>query len=149
MSHGPLDRQQIQERLLRSPFNTWLDLEVVTANPERQEAVMRLKMRPEFERLPGTGQWHGGPIAAAIDIVGDYALAMLFGQPLPTINLRVDYLRPGKATLTLVARIRRSGKTVGVVDVDVLNEDGEPVAIGRANYSTAVDASKPSEHLAR
>ena len=98
---------------------------------------MRLKMRPEFERLAGSGQWHGGPIAAAIDIVGDYGLAMLLGKPLPTINLRVDYLRPGKGTLTLIARIRRTGKTVGVVDVDVLNEAGDLIAIGRANYSTA------------
>ena len=136
MSDGPLNREQIQERLLHSPFNAFLDLEVVTADPEKQEVVMRLKMRPEFERLAGSGQWHGGPIAAAIDIVGDYALAMLVGKPLPTINLRVDYLRPGKGTLTLAARIRRSGKTVGVVDVDVLDEAGEPVAIGRANYST-------------
>jgi len=136
VSDGPLNRQQIQERLLRSPFNALLDLEVVTADPKKQEVVMRLKMRPEFERLASAGQWHGGPIAAAIDIVGDYALAMLFGKPLPTINLRVDYLRPGEDTLTLVALIRRSGKTVGVVDVDVLNEAGEPVAIGRANYST-------------
>jgi len=136
VSDGPLNRQQIQERLLRSPFNALLDLEIVTADPKKQEVVMRLKMRPEFERLAGTGQWHGGPIAAAIDIVGDYALAMLFGKPLPTINLRVDYLRPGKDTLTLVALIRRSGKTVGVVDVDVLNKAGELVAIGRANYST-------------
>ena len=136
MSDGPLNRQQIQERLLHSPFNAFLDLEVVTADPEKREVVMRLKMRPEFERLAGTGQWHGGPIAAAIDIVGDYGLAMLFGKPLPTINLRVDYLRPGKETLTLVAHIRRSGKTVGVVDVDVLSEAGELVAIGRANYST-------------
>jgi uncharacterized protein (TIGR00369 family) len=136
VSDGPLNRQQIQERLLQSPFNALLDLEVVTADPQKQEVVMRLKMRPEFERLAGTGQWHGGPIAAAIDIVGDYALAMLFGKPLPTINLRVDYLRPGKDTLTLVALIRRSGKTVGVVDVEVLNEAGELVAIGRANYST-------------
>jgi uncharacterized protein (TIGR00369 family) len=136
MSDGPLNRHQIQERLLASPFNVFLDLEVVTADPEKKEVVMRLKMRPEFERLAGSGQWHGGPIAAAIDIAGDYALAMLLGKPLPTINLRVDYLRPGKDTLTLVARIRRSGKTVGVVDVDVLDEAGEPVAIGRANYST-------------
>ena len=136
MSDGPLNRQQIQERLSQSPFNALLDLEVVTADPKKQEVVMRLKMRPEFERLAGTGHWHGGPIAAAIDIVGDYALAMLFGKPLPTINLRVDYLRPGKDTLTLVALIRRSGKTVGVVDVEVLNEAGELVAIGRANYST-------------
>jgi uncharacterized protein (TIGR00369 family) len=136
VSDGPLNRQQIQERLLQSPFNAFLDLEVVTADPEKREVVMRLKMRPEFERLAGTGQWHGGPIAAAIDIVGDYGLAMLFGKPLPTINLSVDYLRPGKETLTLVAHIRRSGKTVGVVDVDVLSEAGELVAIGRANYST-------------
>jgi uncharacterized protein (TIGR00369 family) len=136
VSDGPLNRQQIQERLLQSPFNAFLDLEVVTADPEKREVVMRLKMRPEFERLAGTGQWHGGPIAAAIDIVGDYGLAMLFGKPLPTINLSVDYLRPGKETPTLVAHIRRSGKTVGVVDVDVLSEAGELVAIGRANYST-------------
>jgi uncharacterized protein (TIGR00369 family) len=136
MSDGPLTREQIQERLLHSPFNAFLDLEVVSADPEKQEIVMRLKMRPEFERLAGGGQWHGGPIAAAIDIVGDYALAMLFGKPLPTINLRVDYLRPGKDTLTLAARIRRSGKTVGVVDVDVLDQGGALVAIGRANYST-------------
>ena len=64
MSDGPLNRQQIQERLLQSPFNALLDLEVVTADPQKQEVVMRLKMRPEFERLSGTGQWHGGPIAA-------------------------------------------------------------------------------------
>jgi uncharacterized protein (TIGR00369 family) len=136
MSDGTLNVQQIQERLLHSPFNALLDLEVVTADPEKREVVMRLKMRPEFERLAGSGQWHGGPIAAAIDTVGDYALAMLSGKPLPTINLRVDYLRPGKDTLTLIARIRRSGKTVGVVDIDVLDEAGALVAIGRANYST-------------
>jgi len=137
VSDVPLNRQQLQARLLDSPFNAFLDLEVVTADPEKQEIVMRLKRRPEFERLAGTGQWHGGPIAAAIDIAGDYALAMLLGKPLPTINLRVDYLRPGKDTLTLVAHIRRTGKSVGVVDVDVLNESGELVAIGRVNYSTA------------
>jgi uncharacterized protein (TIGR00369 family) len=140
MSDGPLNRQQLQERLLHSPFNAFLDLEVVTTDPEKQEVAMRVKMRPEFERLAGTGHWHGGPIAAAIDIVGDYALAMMFGNPLPTINLRVDYLRPGKDTLMLIARIRRSGKTVAVVDVDVVNDAGELVAIGRANYSTATPA---------
>jgi uncharacterized protein (TIGR00369 family) len=136
MSAEPLSRQQIQERLLHSPFNAFLDLEVVSADPGKLELVMRLKMRPELERLAGSGQWHGGPIAAAIDIAGDYTLAMLLGNPLPTINLRVDYLRPGKGTLTFVARVRRNGKTVGVVDVEVLNETGELVAIGRANYST-------------
>jgi uncharacterized protein (TIGR00369 family) len=137
VSDAPLSKEQLQEKLAHSAFNAFLGLEVMTADPEKQEVVMRLKMRPEFERLAGTGQWHGGPIAAAIDTVGDYALVMLVGKPLPTLNLRVDYLRPGYNTLTLVGRIRRAGKTVGVVDVDVLNEAGALVAIGRANYATA------------
>jgi acyl-coenzyme A thioesterase PaaI-like protein len=38
--------------------------------------------------------------------------------------------------LTVIARVRRSGKTVGIVDVDVLNDSNVLVAIGRANYST-------------
>ena len=94
-------------------------------------------MRPEFERTAGSGQWHGGPIAAAIDVTGDFALAMLIGNPLPTINFSVDYLRPASGNLTLIARVRRRGKTVGVVDVDVLNEAGVLLAVGRASYSTA------------
>ena len=145
MSDGALNGQQLQERLLQSPFNAFLNLEVVSADSEKQEVIIGIKMRAEFERLAGTGHWHGGPIAAAIDIVGDYALAMMLGNPLPTINLRVDYLRPGKGTLTLVARIRRSGKTVAVVDVDVVNAAGELVAIGRANYSTAPPATQSKD----
>ena len=80
-------------------------------------------MRPEFERGKGTGQWHGGPIAAIIDTVGDYALIMALRRGLPTINFRVDYLRPAiKTALITTATVRRNGKSVGVVDVDVFNE---------------------------
>lgn len=137
MSDNPLSAAQIQEQFLRSPFNAFLNLEVQSADLEKQELVVHLTMRPEFERFGGAGQWHGGPIAAAIDVTGDYALAMLIGTPLPTINLGVDYLRPATGRLTLIARVRRRGKTVGVVDVDVLNESGGLLAVGRASYSTA------------
>ena len=132
-----MSREQIQERMLQSNFNVFLGLKVISADPEKQEVVMRLKKRLEFERRGG--QWHGGPIAGVIDTVGDYALAMMTGRPLPTINLRVDYLRPAdSASLTVVARVRRSGKTVAVVDVEVSSDDsGVLVAIGRLNYSTA------------
>lgn len=136
MSDGPLNREQLQERLLRSPFNAFLNLEVLTSDLEKQELVVLLKMRPEFERIAGSGHWHGGPIAAAIDVTGDFALAMLIGNPLPTINFSVDYLRPASGRLTLAARVRRRGKTMGVVDVDVLNESGLLLAVGRASYST-------------
>ena len=80
MSDGPLSRELIQQRLFDSPFNAFLGLEVLSADPGKSELVMRLNMRPELERAAGSGQWHGGPIAAAIDIVGDYALAMLLGK---------------------------------------------------------------------
>ena len=56
---------------------------------------MTCAMRPEFERGAGTGQWHGGPMAAIIDTVGDYALIMALRRGLPTINFRVDYLAAG------------------------------------------------------
>jgi uncharacterized protein (TIGR00369 family) len=138
VSETPLDREAIQERLGRSPFIAFLNLTVVSAAPARQQLVVRAAMRPEFERGAGSGQWHGWPIAAIIDTVGDYALAMLIGRPLPTVNFRVDYLRPAIDTaLVVTATVRRSGRLVGVVDVDVADEAGRLLAIGRATYATA------------
>ncbi len=134
----PLSAEGIQQMLTQSPFIEFLNLEVVSVDPQREEIVMRAPLRPEFERGRGTGQWHGGPIAAIIDTVGDYALVMLLGRPLPTINFRVDYLRPAINTaLIATARVRRNGRSVGVVDVDIANEAGVLLAIGRASYATA------------
>ncbi len=134
----PLSAERIQQMLAHSPFIEFLKLEVVSVAPERTEIVMRAPLRPEFERGRGSGQWHGGPIAAIIDTVGDYALVMLLGRPLPTINFRVDYLRPAIITaLIATARVRRNGRSVGVVDVDIANEAGILLAIGRASYATA------------
>ena len=138
MSAAPLSAAELQERLAHSAFIDFLGLVVVSADAEKQEVLMRATMRPEFERGRGSGQWHGGPIAAVIDTVGDYALVMLLGRPLPTVNFRVDYLRPAIDTALIVtATVRRSGRLVGVVDVDVANEAGQLLAIGRATYATA------------
>ena len=138
MSTSPLTVPELQQRLTHSPFIEFLGLTVIEANPEVQRVTMTLPMRGEFERGKGSGQWHGGPIAAVIDTVGDYALVMMLGRPLPTINFRVDYLRPAVNTaLTAIARVRRAGKTVGVVDVDVIDDAGNLVAVGRASYATA------------
>ena len=134
----PLGKEELQERLSRSAFIDFLNLTVLSTDPAKGEVVMRADMRPEFERLKGSGQWHGGPLAAIIDTVGDYALVMLLGKPLPTVNFRVDYLRPAIDTaLVITATVRRRGRLVGVVDVDVANEAGQLLAIGRATYATA------------
>jgi uncharacterized protein (TIGR00369 family) len=138
MSDLPLSTGEIQERLGQSAFIELLNLTVLSADPVKQQLVMRAAMRPEFERGRGSGQWHGGPIAAIIDMAGDYALVMLLGRPLPTVNFRVDYLRPAIDTaLVVTATVRRSGRLVGVVDVAVANEAGQLLAIGRATYATA------------
>ncbi len=137
MTDLPLSAEAIQQKLANSPFIQFLQLEVLSADPAKEEVVMRAPMRPEFERGRDTGQWHGGPIAAIIDTVGDFALVMAIGKPLPTINFRVDYLRPAIDTgLTATARVRRNGRSVGVVDVDVVNDQGKLLAIGRATYAT-------------
>ena len=137
MSEPTLNKEELQQRLAHSAFIDFLKLTVLSADPDKEEVVMRAEMRPEFERGRGTGQWHGGPIAAIIDTVGDYALVMLLGHPLPTVNFRVDYLRPAiKTALTTTAKVRRAGRSVGVVDVDVYDDRKALVAVGRATYST-------------
>lgn len=133
-----LSQEEVQERLDASPFIKFLGLTVVSLDHDKGEITMRAPMRPELERGAGTGQWHGGPIASIIDTVGDFALIMLIGRGLPTVNFRVDYLRPAIDTALIVtATVRRNGKTVGISDIDVFNESGTLLAIGRATYATA------------
>ena len=132
-----LDATQIQAMMEKSPFIAFLGLTVINLDAEKQEITMRAPMRPEFEREANSKQWHGGPIASIIDTVGDYALVMFVGRGLPTINFRVDYFRPAiNTSIIATARVRRNGRSVGVADVDIHDEKGALVAIGRATYST-------------
>jgi uncharacterized protein (TIGR00369 family) len=131
-----LDQSQIEAMLKQSPFISFLGLTVTAVDADKQEIVMRSPMRPEFEREPGTKQWHGGPIASIIDTVADYALVMFIGRGLPTINFRVDFFRPAIDTaLISTGRVRRLGRTVGVADVEVHDEKGALIAIGRGSYA--------------
>ncbi|MFE8150106.1 PaaI family thioesterase [Brenneria goodwinii] len=132
-----LSQTQIEEKFRASPFIHWLNLQIESVDYDQQTLTVTVPMRAEFERIAGSGQWHGGPLASIIDTVGDFALAMIVGEGLPTINFRVDYLRPAIHTsLWVVARVRRNGRSVGVADVDVYNEQHILLAIGRASYAT-------------
>ncbi|HEY0328282.1 MAG TPA: PaaI family thioesterase [Rhodopseudomonas sp.] len=134
---APLTAAEIQAMLDASPFALFLGLTVTSADPVKQEVTMRSPMRAEFERRPGSKQWHGGVIASLIDTVGDFAVGMMVGRGLPTVNFRVDYLKPAVDTaLVAVSRVRRAGKSVGVADVDVFDDKGALLAIGRGTYST-------------
>ena len=59
------------------------------------------------------------------------------GGGVPTINLRVDYLRPAIGRLIATATARRAGRMIGVVDIDVMDEEKRLVAIGRGSYTMA------------
>lgn len=134
--HAAADVQAIFDR---SPFIAWLGLRIVSLDYERQEITVRMAMRPELERRPGTRQFHGGPIAAFIDIAGDFAIGMLVGGGVPTMNFRTDYLRPAiSEALTAVARVRRAGKTTAVVDIEVVDDGNKLVALGRGAYSSTI-----------
>ena len=135
----PLNKDQVQTLLDDSPYIGFMNLEVVSMDLDKDEIVIKMPMRPEFERRAGTGQYHGGAIAALIDIAGDYALVMKVGGGVPTINFRVDFLRPGTNTsLTATATTRRLGRSVAVVDIDVHDDQGKLCAIGRGTYSPNV-----------
>src|SRR3546814_10875870 len=114
---APLTAAERQGRLARSPCISFRAPEVTEADPDRGRVAMRVAMRPEFERLADSNQFHGGVIAALIDTVGDYALIAQLGYGVPTINFSTDFLRPAKGpALQAVAQIRRPGRTIGVVD---------------------------------
>ncbi len=135
----PLNQEQVQTLLDDSPYIAFMKLEVVSMDLDKDEIVIRMPMRPEFERRAGTGQYHGGAIAALIDIAGDYALVLTVGGGVPTINFRVDFLRPASNTaLTATATTRRLGRTVAVVDIDVHDDNGKLCAVGRGTYSPNV-----------
>ena len=132
-----MNRDQIQERFDRSPFISTLGLKVRALDYDKAELTVEMPLQPAFERKAGTKQFHGGPIASFIDTVGDFAVAMLLGGGVPTINIRIDYLKPAVGdALVAVARVRRAGRTVTVVDIDVFNDKDQPVAIGRGTYAS-------------
>ncbi|WP_084070337.1 PaaI family thioesterase [Pandoraea vervacti] len=136
-SPSTLSVEQVQKAFDHSTFIAWLGMRVTSLDHDAQVIEVDIPFQDAFERGKGTRQWHGGPLAAIIDTVGDFAVGMLVGRGLPTVNFRVDYLRPAIDTdLHAIARVRRLGKSIGVADVDLFNAKGALVAIGRASYAT-------------
>ncbi len=120
-----------------SPFHKLLGLQLESVDPAGKTVELRCVFGPNVERAPGTGQYHGGVIASLIDIAGDFALIATLGHGVPTINFRVDYLRPAaNGDLLARAHVLKAGRTVGVVDIAVTDSGGRLVAVGRGCYGT-------------
>ena len=132
-----LTAEDIEAMFDGSPFISGLGLRVQSLDYDASELTVTMPLNPSLERRAGTKQFHGGPIASFIDTVGDYAIGMMIGGGVPTMNLRVDYLKPAVGDrITGTARVRRAGRTVAVVDIDVFDEKGSLVAVGRGTYSS-------------
>jgi uncharacterized protein (TIGR00369 family) len=134
---APMTSERIQAMLDGSPFIRFFGMQVAALDPAAGTIVLAMELRPELERRESTGQWHGGALAGLIDTAGDFAVALGLGAVVPTINFRVDYLRPAMTPrLTATATVRRAGRTVAVVDIDVEDGEGRLVAVGRGCYAT-------------
>ena len=131
-----LEAADIQAIFDRSPFIGFLGVKVLGVDHDKSTFSARMPLRPELERRAGTKQFHGGPIASFIDIVGAFAIGMMVGGGVPTINLRIDYLRPSVGDyIDATAVVRRAGRSTAVVDVEVFGPDDKLVAVGRGTYS--------------
>ena len=121
--------------LATSPYQRFLNVEWVRFEPGIAE--VRLPFREEFLRADGSDWYHGGVVAALIDIAGDYALWSQVGAGLPTVDLRVDWLRPARrGALLAIGRSVKVGRTVCCADIEVRDEQGTLVAVGRGTYAT-------------
>ncbi|GAA0371584.1 thioesterase family protein [Bowmanella denitrificans] len=130
------------------PFNHLLGLQISQFDGEGVE--VRLPWHDGLMGNPIQKILHGGVTAAVLDTVGGL-MAILhvvrdmedltleqFQQRLArigTIDMRVDYLRPGKGEeFIATASVIRKGSRVAVCRMELHNEHGEHIAFGTGTY---------------
>ena len=138
--------RQIIESL---PFNRLLGLRVA----EFEVGVVKIAfdMRPELIGNTARGVLHGGVISSALDLVGGAtALAQILADrevssandvgavfsKFGTIDLRVDYLRPGSGSEFVAGgTVLRAGRRVAVTRMELHNDSDDLIALGTGTYS--------------
>jgi uncharacterized protein (TIGR00369 family) len=116
------------------PFAKLLGIELTKVKDGHAEGT--LELRDELSWNSDRVMAHGGVTFTLSDTVGGAALVSLVEQPVPTIDMRIDYLNAGKGDLRAEAEVVRLGGDVGTVDVAVYTEDGTHIAQARGVYKT-------------
>ncbi|MCT9096861.1 PaaI family thioesterase [Haloarchaeobius sp. HME9146] len=125
----------IEEFFETMPFADLLGVDVTEAEDGHAEG--RLEMREDLSWNADQLMAHGGVTFTLADTVGGAALVSLVDQPVPTIDMRIDYLSAGTGDLYAEADVVRCGKNVGTVDVDVYAADDDTlIADARGVYKT-------------
>ncbi len=128
------------------PFNRYLGLHAESI--DENGAVVHFDMRDELVGNFQHGILHGGVISATLDVVGGMAAIVTAAlradsyeesvqqiRPTSTIDLRVDYLRPGAGErFTARGYTLRSGRRVAVTRMELHNEKEELIAVGTGTY---------------
>ena len=148
-----LSQQQILEKISHIfldvlPFNTLFHYRLGTLTNNYAELIF--DRRDEFIGNRMQNILHGGVISSAMDTVGGFiaARSLFTNTPectieeftrrfskLGTVNLHVDYLRPGKGSSFIAsAKTERMGNKIGVFRVALHNEQNIQIASGVATY---------------
>lgn len=140
MSHQQLhSREGVQKMLDASPIHRFLAFRAVSV-PPIDEAILLVLSAPvggNAGRTEGADQAHGGAVATLVDTTATFAASRMVDALVPTMSLQVNYLRPACGTeMRASAVVRRAGRTVATVDVDV-EASGKLVAIGRATFAVS------------
>lgn len=138
-------RDIFEERIV---FNKLLGLKLLRVQDDAVWAS--LEMRPELIGHFGLQRVHGGVISASLDALGGTAVMAASGakhaaEPmeqrlmrfakLGTIDLRVDYLRPGtQGPFVMQARVLRLGSRVATTRSDFCDASGQILATATAAY---------------
>ena len=129
-------------------FNQVLGLKVTSIRADR--VTGRIDMRHELIGHYSFNRIHGGVISAGLDAMGGLAVMAAIGArhmdeapeqrlhrfgKLGTIDLRIDYLRPGISThFELRAEVLRLGSRVATTRMEFLGADGKLLSTGAGAY---------------
>ena len=121
-------------------------MKVEFGRPGRAEAALR--HAAGADRQPARKQiLHGGVISAVLDVAAGFAIHLAVCArssrsrrrdtfpPIGTIDLHVDYLRPGRGNYFIATgRVVRLGNRVAVAHMELVNDADELIATGDAAY---------------
>jgi len=144
--------QEVSEHFakLASPsFNDVLNYRIESQSLE--EGTLKFDMRDELLGNPIFRVLHGGVISSILDIAGAHAVYLyifkqVMGKPIDkkmerlgrisTIDLRIDYIRPGKGKhFTATSSILRVGSKIAVSRMELRNEEDVLIAVGTGTYT--------------
>lgn len=119
--------------LARIPFNRVLGIQILELEPGR--ALLAVPFRPELVGDPVRPALHGGVISALADTCGGCAVWSTIGEGdrVSTVDLRVDYLRPGRLEdLHALGEVQRVGNRVGVAKISLFHPSRPDELVGEA-----------------